>query len=49
MKDGLREELFEACDVLVRDVVVERGVVGVDGPLPEFINVFLVMKGVSSW
>ena len=38
MKDGLREELFEACDV-VRDVVVERGVVGVDGPLPEFIKV----------
>ena len=40
MKDSLREELLEACDVLVGDVVVERSVVGVDGPLPECIEVY---------
>ena len=40
MKDSLREELLEARDVLVGDVVVERSVVGVDRPLPEFIEVY---------
>jgi len=40
MKDSLPEELLEACDVLVGDVVVERSVVGGDRPLPEFIEVY---------
>ena len=40
VKDGIRKESFETYDVFVRDVVVERGVVGVDGPLPEFVKVY---------
>ena len=41
MKDGIREELFEAYDVLVCDVVVEGYVVGVNGSLPEYIEICL--------
>ena len=39
VKDGIRKESFETYDVLVRDVVMEGRVVGVNGLLPECIKV----------
>jgi len=41
VKNGIREEPFEANDVLVGDVVVESHVVGVKGSLPKFIEMYL--------
>ena len=50
VKDGIWKESFETYDVLVRDVIVESSVVGMNGSLPKaHQDVFLIMKGVSFW
>ena len=42
MEDGVWEKTFEAADVFVSDVIVEGMVVGLNRPMPKFINMGLL-------